>query len=504
MAPSLPTAGLDRRTLEIAGVVVIGLIMSVIDTTIVNVALERLAADLGEPLATIQWVSTGYLLALAVVIPLSGWATERFGSKRVWLVAIAVFGAGSALCGLSGSVEQLIAFRAVQGLGGGLLLPVGFTLATQAAGPQRAGRVLSLIGVPVLLGPILGPVLGGLIVDEVSWHWIFFVNLPIAVIAFSLAWRRLDGAAGRQDAGRLDWLGVAFACPGLVAVVFGLSQSERHGGFGDPLALGPILGGAALLAAFAGHALRADRPLVDLRLFRAPAFAAAAGATFLLALSLFGAILLLPLYFQVDRGESALHAGLLMAPQGLGTAIALPVSGRITDRLGGGPVVVAGTVLATLATLPWAFVAAGTPYPLLMALLFVRGLGMGASMQPALAAALAVLRTDQVPRATAALNTLRQVGASIGTAAAAVLLVGQTQAVLPPARGEAGGLAPLPPALRAEVAEPLAGAFGHVFAWAAAATALAIVGGLVLWWAETRTRRRVAGASAQEPRVAEG
>ncbi|HWV84976.1 MAG TPA: MDR family MFS transporter [Capillimicrobium sp.] len=488
MASRLPTTGLDRRTLEIAGVVAVGLIMSLIDTTIVNVALEHLSGDLHEPLSTIQWVSTGYLLSLAVVIPLSGWVTERFGSKRVWLVSIAVFGVGSLLCGLSASVEELIAFRVLQGLGGGMLVPVGFTLATQAAGPGRAGAVLSLIGVPVLLGPIFGPILGGLIVDNLTWHWIFFVNIPIAVIAFGLAMRTLDGAAGRQDAGRLDWIGVLLACPGLIGLVFGLSESASRGGLENPIAFGPILAGLALLAAFVWHARRADRPLIDLRPFRGPAFAAGAATTFVLGLALFGALLLLPLYFQVDRGLSALQAALLMAPQGVGGAITLPISGRLTDRVGGGPVVVVGATIATLATLPWVFVAGDTPYPLLMAILFVRGIGLGASMQPAFAAALSVLRTEQVPRATAALNTIRQVGASIGTAAAAVLLETQAQATMPHMRGGAGVLEPLPPAVRAEVAGPLADAFGHVFLWATVATALAIAGGLVLLRAERRTR----------------
>jgi len=180
-----------------------------------------------------------------------------------------------------------------------------------------------------------------------------------------------------------------------------------------------------------------------------------------------------------------------MAPQGVGAAIALPISGRITDRIGGGPVVVVGATVATLATLPWAFVAGDTPYALLMAILFVRGIGLGSSMQPALAASLKVLRTDQVPRATAALNTIRQVGASIGTAVAAVLLESQAQATMPQARGGSGVLEPLPPAVRAEIAAPLADAFGHVFLWATVATGLAIAGGLVLWRAETRTRREL-------------
>ena len=486
--------GLDRGTRVIAGVVALGLIMSLLDTTIVNVALDRLAVDLSSPLGTVQWVSTGYLLSLAVVIPLSGWAVERFGSKRVWLTSVALFGLGSALCGLSTTIGELITFRVLQGLGGGMLMPVGFALVTQAAGPARAGRVLSLLGVPILLGPICGPILGGLIVDNLSWHWIFFVNVPISILAFFLAHRVLGAEAGRGDPGRLDVVGAALVCPGLVGIVFGLSETQHDGGLGHAGALLPMLAGLALIAAFVVHALRIRRPLLEVRLFAEPAFGAAAATTFLLGVGLFGALLLLPLYYQLDRGESALAAGLLMAPQGIGAALALSFSGRLTDRIGGGPVVTVGATIATLATLPWAFVGPDTPHAVLALLLVVRGIGMGASVQPAAAAALAALSGPEVPRATAALNALRQVGSSIGTALAAVLLATRARHELPGATvGDV--LEPVPADVRARIAAPLAEAFGHAFAWVTAASALAILAGLALWMAE----RRVATVGAPVP-----
>ncbi|MEA2189474.1 MAG: hypothetical protein QOK16_4485 [Solirubrobacteraceae bacterium] len=509
LAPAVTTrgrgagGGLDRQTLVIVAVVAIGLVMPALDTTIVNVALDRLAADLHASLATVQWVSTAYLLSLAVVVPLSGWMEERFGSKRIWLISIGLFGAGSALCGLSASIGELIGFRILQGLGGGMLIPVGFTLVTQSAGPKKAGRVLSLVGVPILLGPIFGPIIGGLIVDNATWQWIFFVNVPIAVIGFGLAARVLSGAAGRSDAGRLDWRGAALLCPGLVGIVFGLSETEAHGGLVDPIAFVPILAGTALVAAFVLCALRTQRPLIDVRLFRVPAFGAAAATAFLLAVGLFGAMILLPLYYQLDRGESALAAGLLMAPQGLGAAVALGISGRLTDAIGGGRVVLVGATVATLATIPWAFVGPATSQALLAALLFVRGVGMGASVQPAAASALAVLTSAQVPRAAAALNTIRQVGASIGTAVAAVLLESQARVAMPSAGGGSGILEPLAPAARARVAVPLADAFHHAFAWVIAASALAALGGLVLTVAERRARPAVADVRLRRKATAE-
>jgi EmrB/QacA subfamily drug resistance transporter len=493
------SGGVERPTLVVAGAVILGLIMAVLDTTIVNVALDTISRDLHSPLMTIQWITTGYLLSLAAVIPLSGWITERFGSKRTWIAAIAVFAIGSGLCALATNAGELIVFRVFQGFGAGMLVPVGFTLVAQSAGPRSVGRALALVGVPVLLGPIFGPIIGGLIVDNAAWQWIFVVNLPIAVVAIAVAARVLKADAGRADAGALDWAGAVLLCPGLAGVVFGLSETEAHGGIGHPIAFAPILAGFALIGLFAWHSLRVPRPLIDLRLFRSPGFRAAAILTFLLGGALFGTLLVLPLYYQIDRGETALNAGLLLAPQGIGAAMMLPISGRLTDRLGGGRVVLVGCCIVTLATLPLAFVTNHTPYALLGAVLFVRGLGLGSSLQPAIAAAYAMLESSQVPRATAALNTLRQIGGSIGTALLAVVLQHESAAARPAAGGGAGALlAPVPAAAREHISGPLASAFGHTFLWAAAMAALAIVPAVALLRAERAARRQSHGSAEQK------
>jgi EmrB/QacA subfamily drug resistance transporter len=497
------SGGLDRSTIVVAGVATLGLIMAVLDTTIVNVALDTLAKDMHVSLATAQWISTGYLLSLAAVIPISGWVTERFGSKPTWIASIALFAGGSALCALATTAGELIAFRVLQGVGGGMLVPVGFTLVAQSAGPRRVGRALGLIGMPILLGPIFGPIIGGLIVDNAAWQWIFLVNVPIAVVAIVAAVRLLHPDAGRADAGALDWVGAALLCPALVGVVFGLSETESRGGLGHPIAFGPIVAGVVLLGLFVWHSGRVARPLIDVRLFRSRGFRAAAIATVFLGGALFGTLLVLPLYYQVARGQSALDAGLLLAPQGLGAALMLPISGRLTDRLGGGPVAVAGCCLAALATIPWVFVGDRTPYALLGGVLFVRGLGLGASIQPAVAAAYALLDSSQVPRATAALNTLRQVGGSIGTALLAVVLQHEAAAALPQAMGGPGGLlAPLSAGEREQVSGPVASAFAHTFMWALAMALLAVVAAAALWRAE-RAERRASTLGAAQPAAAE-
>jgi EmrB/QacA subfamily drug resistance transporter len=451
-----PGDHLDRSTVVVAVVATIGLIMAALDTTIVNVALDTLARDLHSSLATIQWVSTGYLLSLALVTPLSGWVTERFGPKRTWITCITLFALGSLLCAMATSAGELIAFRVLQGLGGGMLTPVGFTLVAQSAGPRHVGQALSLVGVPLLLGPILGPVIGGLIIDQAPWQWIFVVNLPIAVLAIVLAARWLPAGTRGADAGPLDWVGVALLCPGLTGVVFGLSEIERQGGITHPIAFGPLVAGFVLVGLFVRNAMRAPRPLIDVRLFASPGVRAAAMITFVLGGALFGTLLVLPLYYQLDRGLSALHAGLLLAPQGIGAALALPISGRLTDRLGAGRVVLVGCGIIALASLPLAFVGPHTSYLLLSGVLFVRGLGLGASIQPSTAAAYSLLTTAQVPRATAALTALRQIGGSIGTALLAVVLQHE------------------------EAHVSLAAAFRHTFLWGAVIAVLALLPCLAL------------------------
>jgi EmrB/QacA subfamily drug resistance transporter len=458
---------LDRGTWIVAGVVIVGMFMSILDTTIVNVALDSLSRDLNSPLSTVQWVSTGYLLSLAMVIPLAGWMSERFGAKRIWLVSVTLFGLGSALCGLAGSADALILFRVLQGLGGGMIMPVAMTVLAQTAGPQRIGRVMSVAGVPTLLGPILGPVIGGLIVDSTTWRWIFYVNVPVAILALFLAARFLPSDTTRADAGRLDWVGLGLISPGLAGIVFGLSEVESHGGITHPVAIGPMLAGVLLVALFVVHSLRHERPLIDIGLFRSRSFSAAAATTFALGGALFGTMLVLPLYYQVARGESALVAGLLLAPQGLGAALSLSYAGRLADRVGGGQVALVGCAIMTLATLPLVGVGAGTSVVLLACLLFVRGIGLGAAMMPAISAAYARLESAQVPRATSAVNTLQRVGGSIGTALLAVVLQGEIRSAVG-AGSSSGGLQPVPAALRERLADPLASAFGHTFIWATA------------------------------------
>src|ERR687889_1781340 len=219
-AESSSDEGLDKGVLAVAGVVVLGAVMSILDVTVVNVAINTLAREFDSDLATIQWVATGYTLALATVIPLTGWAADRFGTKRLYMISIGMFVAGSALAGAAWSAESLIAFRVLQGFGGGMIMPAGMTILTKAAGPHRVGRVMSVIGVPMLLGPILGPILGGWLVDDISWRWIFFINLPIGIVSLVMAARILPRDTPQPQHG-FDALGLALLSPGLALLIYG-------------------------------------------------------------------------------------------------------------------------------------------------------------------------------------------------------------------------------------------------------------------------------------------
>src|SRR6478672_10515432 len=263
---------IDGPVLKIAGVVVLGAIMSILDITVVNIALPTFqivfAESPGKALAysTVAWSVTAYTLALATVIPLTGWAADRFGTKRLYVLAVVLFTAGSALCATAGSIELLIGFRVLQGLGGGMLMPLGMTIMTRAAGPARMGRLMAILGVPMLLGPIFGPILGGWLIDHFSWHYIFLINAPIGVVALTYAWFALD-KDNPQPSESFDFVGMLMMSPGLALFLYGVSSIPGEGGIGHTKVLLPGLVGLALMVAFVLYSFTPKHPLLDLRLF---------------------------------------------------------------------------------------------------------------------------------------------------------------------------------------------------------------------------------------------
>jgi EmrB/QacA subfamily drug resistance transporter len=469
------TDRIDAYVWRVSFVVVVGSMMSILDTTIVNVALATLSRELHATIADIQWVVTAYMLSLAAVIPITGWAARRFGAKRVYLVSLILFTAGSALCGLATSTTELIVFRVLQGAGGGMLLPIGQLMMADAAGPKRMGRVMSIVAVPMMLAPILGPTLGGLIVQNISWRWIFYVNVPIGVIGAIAALRVLPSGE-RGGAGRIDALGLALMATGLPLFTYGLAEIGITGSFTSPKVILPIVAGLALVIAFVLHALRVPRPLLNVRLYRRPTFSSASFAMFCLGAALFGGMILLPLYWQEVRHESVVVTGLLTGPQGLGAALAMPIAGRLTDRVGGGPLALFGVIVCTVATVPFALIGAHTSILWLSAAMVVRGIGIGFGFMPAMAAAFAALERSELSDATPQLNVLQRVGGSIGTAVLAVVL----QRAL----------------IGAHSLSAVAAGYGTAFWWSTGLTAAAILPAIILMRAE-RAARATRGAEAE-------
>ena len=466
---------LDPELRRLGLVVILGTIMSILDVTIVIVAIDTLARDFHASLATIQWVSTGYLLALSAVIPLSGWSVERFGAKRMWMFSLVMFTAGSALCGLAWNAPSLILFRVLQGAGGGMIMPIGMSILAKAAGPARIGRVMGTLGVPMLLGPVLGPVIGGVLVTHLSWRWCFYVNVPIGIVAIYLAQRVMPADTERTQA-RLDVRGLALLSPGLALTVYGLSEAGIGSGFGSTKVLVSIGAGLALIAAFAVNALQVEAPLLDLRLFRIRGFRMSALTATTVGAGLFGTMFILPLYYQVSRGSSAMTAGLLMAPQGLGAMCTMPIGGRLTDRIGPRNVVASGIVLTVLGTIAYTQVGPHTAIPLLALCLVLRGLGLGLTMMPSMSAAYQVLAPGDIPRATTILNIVQRVGGAMSTAVIAVMI----QRSLTHSVGDGATLGSIHGKPSGALADHVASAFGTGFWWALGFTAVGLLPALLL------------------------
>ena len=460
----MSTEKLDRSLVTLIVILLVGAVPSLLDSTIVNVAIVTIGHDLHTTVSAIQWVITGYLLSFGMVIPLSGWALARFGGRATWTFALTVFLAGSVLSGAAWNIGTLIGFRVLQGIGGGLMMPLLTTLIMQASGGRQLGRLMAAISLPVAVVPILGPVVSGLIISNVSWRWIFYVNVPMCLAGIVLAWRGLP--AGRALAGparpHLDVLGLLLLCPALAGLLYGLARVSSSGGFGHAGVLVPLLAGATLLACFGLHALRTTgEPLVDLRLFRSRAFSGASGLMFLAGLSIYGAMLLIPLYLQQARGYSALAAGLLLVPQGVGSVLPRTIVGKLTDKLGPRPVTLAGVVLAGVGTIPFALAGAHPSAWILCAGLVVRGAGLGAATIALMAGAFQGLAKADVPHASSATRIMQQVGGAFGAAVLVVILAGQATAH---AAGQAA----------------LATAFGNTFWWCIGFTALAVVPALLM------------------------
>ncbi|MDN5759017.1 MAG: DHA2 family efflux MFS transporter permease subunit [Tomitella sp.] len=489
-----PTA-IDRKLLKVAAVVVLGAIMATLDMTIVNVAIPTFQNAFDATYADVAWAVTAYTLALATVIPLTGWAADRFGTKRLYLTALLLFVIGSVACSTAWSLEALIGFRVLQGLGGGMLMPLSMTILTRAAGPQRIGRMMALLGVPMLLGPIGGPILGGWLIDTASWHWIFLVNVPVGALAILAAWVVLPKDT-THPAERFDFLGMLLLSPGLALFLFGVSSIPSEGTIAAARVLGPGIAGLALMVVFVLHALRKTNALIDLSLFKDKNLTISVVTLFLFVIAFMGSMMLLPSYFMQVRGQSTLMAGLLVAPQGLGAMLSMPIGGRLVDKIGPKFVVLPGISLIVVGLGLFTQVGADTSFLYTSGSLFIMGLGMGCTMMPLMTSALATLTDKKVARGSTLMNIVQQTGASVGAATMSVVLTNQMTSHGVDAtqmEGTESSSGPIPPEVAAQLQQLLNGAadaFSNTFVVSVIIVAFTLIPAFFL------SRRKVAPGSA--------
>ncbi|MEA2615551.1 MAG: hypothetical protein QOE72_1334 [Chloroflexota bacterium] len=498
-----PAAGQapDRGWLLPLSVVMIGSFMAVLDTSIVNVAIPTIQAELGASFDQAEWIATGYTLALGVVVPVSGWLGDRYGLDRVQNVALLLFVAGSALCGLSVSVNEMIVFRILQAVGGGLLPAVSQAMVYRLVPRERIGTAMGVYGLGVIFAPAIGPTLGGWLVEYVNWRLIYYINVPIGLAGALFSYMvlpRFPSAPGR----RLDVAGWASIGVGLFALLLGLSEGERWhwDSYGVRLLL--VLG-VLSLALFVVIELSTDEPLLDLRVFRSRTYTVAAILVALLSNGLFAALFFIPLFLQQGQGLGAFETGLTMLPPALVTVVMMPLSGWLYDRIGARWPAAVGTLLLATSTYLMHGISVSTSRGQFMLWLAIRNLGMGMAFMPIVTVSLSAVPAHLVSRASAINNIVQRVASAFGLAIlGAVLTRHEAQqfadraALLPAvdpgfpllqqiASQGPRGLLYLYNALQLDV---FANALGDVFLLTAGLTALGVP--LALLLPERRRRRR--------------
>ncbi len=461
--PGHPEEKLDPLVLKVAAILLIGMLAPLLDTTMVNVAIKTITGDLKSTIAVVQWISTGYVLAMGIAVPVSGWAINRFGGKRLYMFSLGIFLTGSIFASRAWNIESLICFTVLQGAGAGLMMPTIQTMLVRIAGNRNLGRMMSIVSIPTLLGPIFGPVLGGILVSSLSWRWIFYINIPICVIALLLSWHGLPADKLSEEKQFLDWIGILLLSPAFALLILGISKIKSQGGLNSGGVLIPLAIGLLLMAAFITYASKTkNKPVIGLYLFRSRNFSISNALLFLTGFITNGVMLLLPLYYQQVQGETVLLAGLLLIPQGVGMLLTRSWIGRLVDQIGSRVIVVASLAVTALGTLPFAFAGPGTSHVLLAAALLIRGAGLGGLLIPIMASAYIGLEKARIPEATIATRILQTIGGAFGTAILATIvshqLSGQTEAGI----------------------RVVTGAYNTAFWWAAAFTAVAILPAFLL------------------------
>lgn len=400
---------------------VFGIFMIILDTTVVNIAFRTLQEEFGATVNDSQWIISIYVLALGITIPVSGYLGDRFGVKRVFLGGLALFVIGSLLCGIAPSLPILILARAIQGIGGGLAMPLGPALLYPVFPPQEQGRAFGLFGIALVTAPALGPILGGALVDSGLWRWIFFINIPIGIIGIYLGMRWLKASQGNSNL-PLDWLGLIFSTVGFGSVLYAATHAAENGWGSTEVVTYFAIGTVSLIIFAIIELFVVKTPLLDLRLFQSTTFSGAAFVGWVSVMALFGAEFLLPLYLQILRGFTAFETGLLVLPLAIASAIATPIAGQLYDKIGPRPLVVIGFSLLVINTWQMAQIQLDTPLSWLIFLLAIRGLALGMTIQTTFTTALSTIPVNKVSRGSGLINSTRQVIQAISVAVLATVL----------------------------------------------------------------------------------
>ncbi|EDL61560.1 DHA2 family efflux MFS transporter permease subunit [Gimesia maris] len=409
---------IPAHTWKIAAVTGAGAFMAMLDSTVANLAIESIRSDLESTLTLVQWVATGYLCALAVSLPTVGWLGKRFGYGRTWAGSLFAFVITSALCALAPGPLSLIVARVLQGLAGGIMVPTGQAIIGATAGKKELGRIMGLLGLVVALGPAIGPAVGGVLLEAASWRWLFWINVPLGIITL-LAARGLV-PAGEIDRNQfLDRRGFLLLSLGLPLLLYGTTETGASGV--TVYTLGAMLLGVILAIAFTLHALRRKNPLIDLRLLRNRTFSLATLTTGLTGANMYGALLLLPLYFQVALEQSISQTGFWLLIMGLASALALPFGGTLTDRYGAGRISLAGALLLLLSSLPFLYSEILSTSVLFLALA-MRGAGIALAQMPAMTAAYTAVTAEQMGDAATLVNITQRIGGAVGAICIVILL----------------------------------------------------------------------------------
>ncbi|MFC5469357.1 DHA2 family efflux MFS transporter permease subunit [Cohnella suwonensis] len=401
--------------------IVVGIFMVILDGTAVNVALPKLVEEFNlTSYSLVQWTVIGYALAQAAVIPLAGWLSDRFGAKKVFLISVGLFTIGSGLCATANSVELLITYRIIQGAGGGVVIPIAMAFIYRLSPPSKVGAVMGMMGIPILLGPALGPVIAGWFVEYHTWQWIFMINLPIGVIGIFLGIRSLPNIQ-RQSVAGLDLLGMILGPLAFAALVYGVSQGgvDEVTGKSTWLDSTTLIGsgiGIVALILFVIVETRKNNPLLELRVFRAGSFTKGIIVQWISQIAMFGTMFMVPLFLQQAHGYSPLKTGLIMLPQALASGLFMPIGGKLSDKFGARPLVIAGMALTTVSALLLSNITATSGDIAVMLPLALLGAGMGLFMMPLNNHLIQSAPQNLVGRVTSLTNAAQQVMMSFAIA----------------------------------------------------------------------------------------